>query len=89
MLDSIFYSEISGVSALAGFLLLAHSYNRKHYIKYILKNGTKTEGKVVEVSRDPGSLFGKEGAGFAPVVQYTTSSGNILKHHSQTYYLGA
>lgn len=85
MLDSIIYSKISGISSIVGFLLLAHAHNRKHYIKNIFKNGMKTQGKVIEISRDPGPIFGKEGEGFAPVVEYTTESGNVLKHHSQTY----
>jgi hypothetical protein len=51
-----------------------------------LKSGTKTDGKVVEVNRNPGPLFSKEpGEGFAPVVEYTTISGNTLRHHSTTY----
>jgi len=85
MLESTLYSQIAGISAVVGFLLLAHSHNRKYFIKDILKNGFKTEGTVVEISRNPGPLFGKEGEGFAPVVQYTNNSGNVLKHHSQTY----
>ncbi len=85
MLDSILYTKISGIFSIVGFLLLAHSHNRKNYIKNILKNGIKTQGKVVEICRDPGPIFGKEGEGFAPVVEYTTDSGNVLKHPSQTY----
>lgn len=88
MLDLLFlvYAKISGFCLVAGFLLLAHAHNRKNYIKYLFERGTKTEGKVIEISRNPGSLFNKEeGEGFAPVVEYTTISGNTLKHHSTTY----
>jgi len=78
--------KLAGIFFVGGFLLIAHAHNRKHYIAKILKRGTKTEGKVVEVFRNPGSLFKKEeGEGFAPVVEYTTQSGSTLKHHSTTY----
>lgn len=80
------YANIAGFSLVLGFLLLAHSHNRKNYIKNLLKNGTKTEGRVIEIYRNPGSIFSKQsGEGFAPVVEYTTISGNILKHYSTTY----
>lgn len=89
MLETDIYTNISSTLLPVGFLLVAHSYNRKNYIKNIFKNGIKTQGKVVEISRDPGPLFGKEGEGLAPVVEYTTVSGNVLKHHSQTYQIPA
>jgi hypothetical protein len=78
--------QITGVCFVAGFLLIAHAHNRKHYISKLLKHGHKTEGKVIELYRNPGSLFSKkEGEGFAPVVEYVTQSGNTLKHYSSTY----
>lgn len=78
--------QLAGLFFVAGFLLLAHAHNRKNYVSRILTRGIKTEGKVVEMTRNPGSLFSKvEGEGFAPVVEYTTQSGNVLKHHSTTY----
>jgi hypothetical protein len=89
MLDSDIYSKISPLFLLVGFLLIAHSHNRKNYIKNLFKNGIKTEGKVLEIRRDPGPLFGEEGMGFAPVVEYTTMSGNVLKHYSQTYQISS
>jgi hypothetical protein len=80
------YSQIAGLSLVAGGLLLAHAHNRKNAVSNILKRGIKTDGKVIEIRRNPGSLFSsKEGEGYAPVVEYTTASGNILKHFSTTY----
>lgn len=80
------YSKLAGISAILGFLAIAHGYNRKNHVKNLLKNGIKTEGKVVEIYPNPGPLFGKGAAiGSAPVVEYTTQSGNILKHTSTTY----
>ena len=78
--------QLSGFALVAGFLLIAHAHNRKSYISYLLKRGTKTEGRVVEIRKNPGSLIGKEeGEGYAPVVEYTTISGNALKHYSTTF----
>lgn len=88
MVDTIlsFYTKISGLLFVAGFLLLAHAHNRKTYIARVLKRGLKAEGKVVEIRKDPGRFFGPPPAeGFAPVVEYTTGSGNIVKHFSTTY----
>jgi len=82
----IIIPKLAGIFFVGGFLLMAHAHNRKHSITKIKARGTKTEGKVVEMSRNPGSLFQKEGGeGFAPVVEYTTHSGSTLKHHSTTY----
>ncbi len=76
----------SSIFAIVGALLLAHAYNRRNYIRNILAKGEETEGRVVEVRRNPGSLFSsKEGPGEAPVVEYTTKSGNTLLHYSTTY----
>lgn len=84
----IIFSELSGIFLLAGFLLLAHGHNRKSYIKNLLTKGRKTEGKIVELRRNPGALFSKtEGEGFAPLVEYNTESGNKLRHYSMTYKL--
>lgn len=78
--------QLSGLALVSGFLLLAHAHNRKNYIHYLLKRGNKTESKVVEIRKNPGSLFSKvEGHGRAPVVEYTTISGNVLKHYSDTF----
>ena len=79
-------SQIAWFSVVAGCLLLAHSHNRRYYISNLLKRGIKTEGKVVELRKDPGALpDGREGKGYAPVVEYATVSGNVLKHFSSTY----
>ncbi|HMQ61940.1 MAG TPA: DUF3592 domain-containing protein [Flavilitoribacter sp.] len=76
----------SSILALVGALLLAHAYNRKNYIRNILAKGEETEGRVVEIRRNPGGLFSsKGGPGEAPVVAYTTVSGNTLRHYSITY----
>jgi len=81
-----FYSSISGLCFVAGCLLLAHAHNRKTYIKRLLKRGFKTEGKVVEIRQNPGSLFSSQpGEGLAPVVEYTGNSGNLVKHYSTTF----
>lgn len=77
-------SQIAGLSFIAGCLLLAHVHNRKNYISNILKRGTKTEGKVIELREDPGSV-NNGNKGYAPVIEYTTVSGNVLKHFSTTY----
>ncbi len=78
--------KLAGVFAIASFLLLAHAHNRKYHISNLLKRGIKTDGIVLEMRRNPGSLFDKiEGEGFAPVVEYTTQSGNTLKHYSNTF----
>ena len=87
MIDSLlaFYSNIAGICFVVGALLLAHGHNRKTYIKRLLNRGFKTEGKVVEINQKPDSLISNQaGNGFAPVVEYTTVSGNVVKHHSTT-----
>lgn len=79
-------SQFSGLAIVVGFLLLAHAHNRKNYINNLLKRGIKTEGSVIEIWKNPGSLFSKkEGQGYAPVVEYTTNSGNVLKHYSHAF----
>ena len=71
--------QLSGLAAVGGFLLLAHAHNRKHLVQNLLRRGRKTEGRVVELRENP------QGQGFAPVVEYTTESGSVLKHFSTTY----
>jgi hypothetical protein len=83
---SLIPEQLSSGSLVLGGFLMAIGLHRKFYFSNILKRGTRTEGKVIEVRQNPGSLFSKEvGAGFAPVVEYTNNSGNTLIHHSTTY----
>lgn len=78
----------SGVFFVGGALLLAHGYNRSIIRAYLLRNGRQAEGVVVGLNQDPGSVFKKEmGKGFAPVVEFTNTSGNRVRHISTTYRL--
>ena len=78
--------KFAGYGVVAGFLMLAAGYDRQHIVEKVLRKGLKTKGRVVELRDDPGGLFGgPRRAGFAPVVEYESVSGNIHKHYSMTF----
>lgn len=79
-------SKIISWLSVLGFFLVAIGLHLQFYISNVLKRGTKTEGKVIEIRRNPGNLFSsEEGEGFAPVVEYTTTSDQTRIHYSTTY----
>ena len=83
-----FLNTITPYLQLLGFIgtyLLILSYDRAQMPERVKKRGIKTEGTVIEIRRNPGSLFSKtEGQGDAPVVDFNTISGSH-RYHSTNY----
>lgn len=78
--------KYSGAILLIGVLLAAWSWNRMHLVSRLLKNGSRTKGIVVELrDENEGMPDHAAGSGKAPVVEYTTISGNVLRHISTSY----
>jgi hypothetical protein len=81
-----FITNYSGISFIIGFLMYAWAHDRSNLHRRLLEKGTKTTGRVVKLTEAPIPLFGgKRKEGFAPVVEYTTISGNTLTHISTHY----
>lgn len=79
-------TNYSGIAFIVGFLTYAWAQDRNTLTRRVMEKGIKTTGKVVRLEEAPIPLFGgprKEG--FAPVVEYTTLSGNVLTHISTNY----
>lgn len=82
-------SAAGPILGLIGTYLFILSYQKQHQIKHTLTKGKVTEGTVVEIRENPGSLFGKEQAeGYAPVVDFQVGS-STHRHYSGTYKLPA
>lgn len=73
------------VFGIAGTFLVILAYDRKNLVERVKSKGIETEGTVVEMRRNPGSLFGAAaGEGEAPVVDFTTNWGTH-RHYSTNY----
>ncbi len=80
------YNDIAPFLLIVGVVLFIYGINREGAIKKILSHGQKTIGKVIELRQDPTkSLSNQSNIGLAPVVEYSTVSGNTLQHVSTTY----
>jgi hypothetical protein len=78
-------SPYFSVLAIIGTYCLILAYDRAKMPERVKKRGQLAEGTVVEIRRNPGPIFGsQEGEGFAPVVEFATSSGN--HRHFSTHY---
>lgn len=77
--------QILPLLAFIGTYLLIIAYDKSKIVERVTAKGIKTEGTVVEIRRDPGSLFdSKEGEGAAPVVDFVTNNGS--HRHYSTHY---
>lgn len=71
--------------ALVGTYLLIIAYDKSKIVDRVISRGIKTEGTVVEIRKNPGSLFSsKEVEGEAPVVDFVTNNGSH-RHYSTDY----
>jgi hypothetical protein len=78
-------ASMISIFALVGTYCFILAYDRQHYIQRVLQKGIETEGTVIEIRRNPGSLFSKvDGEGEAPVVDFTFANGTH-RHYSTTY----
>lgn len=77
--------QLMPLVALIGTYLLIISYDKSKIVERLTSKGVKTEGTVVEIRKNPGSLFSsKEGEGEAPVVEFVTYNGS--HRHYSTHY---
>ncbi|MCB9332871.1 MAG: hypothetical protein H6574_17505 [Lewinellaceae bacterium] len=78
-------TQVMPVFGIAGTFLVILAYDRKNLVERVKSKGIETEGTVVEMRRNPGSLFGAAaGEGEAPVVDFTTNWGTH-RHYSTNY----
>lgn len=80
-----FLTQMLPFLAFIGTYLLIISYDKSKIVERVTSRGIKTEGTVIEIRQNPGSLFSsKEGEGKAPVVDFTTTNGSH-RHYSTDY----
>lgn len=71
--------------AFVGTYMLIIAYDKSKIVERIASKGIKTEGTVIEIRQNPGSLVSsKEGTGEAPVVDFVTAHGS--HRHYSTHY---
>ena len=77
--------QLMPLVALIGTYLLIISNDKAKIVERVTSKGVKTEGTVVDIRKNPGSLFSsKEGEGEAPVVEFVTNNGS--HRHYSTHY---
>lgn len=76
-------SNYGGALLVIGALMTAWSWDQKTLVSRLHKKGIHTRGKVVELRDNPNPSSNAPGK--APTVEYTTQSGNTIRHISTTY----
>jgi hypothetical protein len=77
--------QLMPLLAFIGTYLLIIAYDKSKIVERVTSKGVKTEGTVVEIRQNPGSLFSsKDGEGEAPVVDFVTYNGSH-RHYSTDY----
>lgn len=76
-------TNYGGILAVTGALMMAWSWDQKTLTDRVLRKGIRTRGKVVELRDAPQRSVPFSAK--APIVEYTTHSGNTVRHVSSTY----